>query len=153
MKKLIYTVAFILFLHSCSAKKDLEVITKTESELLTNKKWKLISLSGNISGVSVPGAYSELEEWEKDDYYFFKKNLTYELNANLIKEPGNNRPFVTKGRWQLTNDHVLILTPNGQGEQIDPITIVSISETNMVWEQADTRHVGDLRTLGFTVIP
>jgi hypothetical protein len=112
--------------------------TPTKHDLLINKKWKVISLSGIINGVFYPDQYSSLPDWAKDDYFYFYDNLTYEINAGAVKEAGATSQITDSGSWQLTSsDQFITLTTVELGHRNGLLKILELTDTKLTVEEND----------------
>jgi hypothetical protein len=153
MKKVIYLFALGLLFLSCKKNHD-ATLTKSRFELISDKKWQIAALSGVVNGITITDAYSGLPDYDKDDYYYFKDNLSYELNANLLKRSGYPEQIIDSGTWQLTtSDSFLVLNSRGSNMvTIDPINILELTEDKLVIQWTDSQY-GDIRKYTFKAIP
>lgn len=116
-----------------SCKKDAAKATeKTRYDLLINKKWQINGETGTINGVSVASDFDSWPDYEKDDYFYFHDNLTYEENAGKLLNPNSPGQILDHGTWQLTtSDQFINLKSETSGIITYPLKIIKLTETTL----------------------
>lgn len=150
--KHIFLLLLTSILFACNKNDDDDPNDKSRTELLINKKWQVTAISGKLSdGTVVPDDFSGLPDNKKDDYYFFKANLTYEINENTLLRPGSTTPIFDAGTWRLLNsDEYLEMTSNDSNTSFGVIKIIKLTETVLETRQEGD---GDVFNVSFKVIP
>lgn len=93
---IIYVFTSLFLISSC--KKN-----NTRMSLLTEKKWQRTSMIVKlVTGGQTRDAYPDLPEYEKDDYYIFHKDNTYEFNDNVLRNSSANSMILDHGYWYFT---------------------------------------------------
>lgn len=130
--KIVVICVLLTTLVSCSKTKE-DAGSDKRTELLTNKKWQLIS---NISLDSVntqTDLYTPLEAFKKDDYVIFNTDSTYELNDNVLLENDSTSRILDSGHWRFNEDRTQLLrTSDMYVRDYEPATIQELSENKLV---------------------
>lgn len=87
---------------------------KTKTELLTSGQWRITAHTANPGfdwdndGTVSTDIYSQYDACEKDDYYVFKSDGTFEYNEGPTKcDPGFDQSDT--GKWAFTDNESRIL--------------------------------------------
>lgn len=157
-----FIIPIILFLDSCSkgSNPSNNNPNPSNTDLIINKKWAVSAISGKqADGTLIPDWYNTAADYDKDDYYFFKSDLTWSDNKNTLKQPGHPEEKSDFGTWTLVNgDQYLQLVstmPQPPGSSITywPVRILELTSTKMKWESIDPDGNGEVTWLTFKVLP
>lgn len=142
--KQLFTLLIVFFILACSKKDSQQDASQSNTEKLINKKWKISALSGKLSnGTIFPDEYTGLPAYMKDDYWYFKSDLTYTYNDNTVKRPGNLNDIMDFGTWSLINGDLYIqlisTAPQPPGSTITyfPTKFLQLTSTTLKWESTD----------------
>jgi hypothetical protein len=139
--KVLTILLITLIIAGCNKKHDGSALNKSRKDLLINKKWQVLSISRLLDdGMTVdPDYYSKLPEYEQDDYYFFRWNLTYDINENKVRRPLSEEQLYDNGTWSLTqgDKYLELQSLRGFGHPIIQITDISDTELRFVWSNQD----------------
>ena len=132
-------VAAILFA-GCS-KEEIPPL-KTAQEMLVNKKWQLVAQTTKVDSLpNIKDDFAALPGYEKDDYFIFKPDSTYEYNDNVIARPDASSKILDAGKWELLNGGKQIqLKSTVFTTKYPPSEIKEFTETKLFLE---TRYPGD----------
>ena len=102
MKILQFVTAFLfsVLIYSCTK-------NSSRTTLLTEKKWQRTSIILSYdtdTGRKYQDTYSQLPDYEKDDYYTFHSDSTYELNDNVVLNPSVTSLVLVHGTWYFTEN-------------------------------------------------
>lgn len=128
MKKLL-SYAFLLMglsgLLALSSCKDDDEETRSKTQLLTEKTWKLTSVK--VLGLSVPP-----EDCEADDIYTYTTGGAYSKNEGATK-CDVDAPQTVSGSWEFSsNETILTITYTELGSTISiPYTIVELTGSTL----------------------
>lgn len=150
MKKIIALFILIILIYSCK-KNSSASSSQSRYNLLVDKKWKIIAISGyTTSGQYVTDDFSNLPDYDKDDYLYFYNNLNYEQNAGPLKQPGDTAQILDYGTWVLTtSDQFISCTSFVPGTTIPPLKILILNKTTLRFQENEP-FSGNLVTYTFT---
>lgn len=143
MKKIFFILLLSGLITSCtkSGSNPEKEKEKSRTDLLINKKWKIAAMGATLEdGSKIEDSYSSFRDYEKDDYYYFKPDLTFTLNANTLKKPGETKEILDAGTWKLINNDTYlelkstIQSPPGQTTSYYPTKILELTETKLSLE-------------------
>lgn len=135
-----FTQLLILsLLAACSKDSTQPQTSQSRTDLIIGKKWVMISMTGKLANGSIVGEQiGSLPDHKKDDYWYFKQDLSFELNDNMNKRPGTSSAILEKGTWKLINsDTYLDLRSADPGTTYFPTKILELSAAQMKWESTD----------------
>ncbi len=132
------TIVIALFL-GCSKDDAPTQPQQSRTDLLVGKKWVMTSMTGKLAnGSMVTEQIGLLPEYKKDDYWFFKPDLTFEFNDNSNKRPGSTISVLDQGTWRLVNgDSYIELKSNSPATSYFPTKVLEITSAQMKWESTD----------------
>ena len=115
---------------------------KSPQEMLVSKKWQLVAQTTRVDSLpNLKDDFAALPAYEKDDYFIFKPDSTYEYNDNIITRPDASSKILDAGRWELLNDGKFIqLKSTVFTTKYHPSEIKEFTETKLYLE---TRYPGD----------
>ena len=136
-----------ILLYSCT-KKEIPA-PKAEVALLVNKKWQITSKSTkDRSGFFRSDEYQLLPAYEKDNYYLFRSDSTYEYNDNVNTRPELSSKILDAGTWKLINGNTnLELHSTIFATTYNPSKIIELSENKL---SLQTDYPGDHSTVWMT---
>jgi hypothetical protein len=145
MKKLLIVLSLLTLLSCSKSSSNANNSTgKSNTELLVNKKWKLIFENGKLAnGTITSDDYPSLPNYVQDDYSYFKSDLTWASHDNTIKTPGNSSDTLDYGTWTLTNgDQYLQMIstmplPPGYSTEYFPSKILELTDKSLKLESYD----------------
>ena len=147
--KYIFFAFTLLFLLSCQKEPPGFGPVKSKIELLVNKKWQTTGISVKLAdGTVIPNFLSTLPEEEKDDYYFYRPDLTFEINDNILKKEGSSSDILQTGSWSLFNSD-LQMTSDDSAYIFYPVKIIELTEDKL---KIQISHNGDIQYRTFKVI-
>jgi hypothetical protein len=130
----------------------------SRADLLINKKWKITAISVKLpNGITYPDQYSTLPSYKKDDYFYFKADLTFTDNDNTERAPASNSTgILDSGKWGLANGEndlqmVTTLFQTGTAIEYYPTKILALTSTSMQWESTSP-YDGTIVWTSYTVI-
>ncbi len=146
MKAQIYILIFSLVIFASCGNDDDSADTPaplTKTQLLTSAPWigtaSTVDPPVDFGGTQITDLWAQTEQCDRDDLINLKADKTYTLEEGLSKCDDNDPQVYETGTWNLNSDEtILTITADGAsgGETIN-VTIVSISETQMVTESQD----------------
>lgn len=141
MKKIIPVLASILFCCSLGCTNEDALLIEKKHWLLVNKKWQLSGMSIKTMNGAVTNKYDSLPSFQKDDYFIFKPDSTYEFNDNLDTMPGKHSKILDAGKWKLENkETVLEMHSDVFNTTYNPARILELSSAKLSLERT---HPGD----------
>lgn len=133
------SLLFISLLFACSKDTTAPQTHQSKTELIIGKKWVLISMTGKLAnGTTVGEQVGSLPDYSKDDYWYFKSDLTFEFNDNANRRPGSISAILDKGTWKLLNSDTYIeIKSIDPGTSYFPTKMVEVTSIQMKWESTD----------------
>lgn len=156
-------IIVLLFFYSCNKVNNAssnDNNNQSNTDLIINKKWALAAISGKqADGTLVPDWYTTIDDYAKDDYYYFKGDLTWSENTNTLKQPGHPEEKTDYGTWTLVNgDQYLQLVstmpqPPGSSTTYWPVRILELSASKLKLESIDPDGNGEVIWITYKVLP
>ena len=146
----LFMVVFALIVNiSCE---KVQIAGKSRKEMLVNKRWQISAKSvQNGNGVLTQDAYSSMPANEKDDFFIFNSDSTYEFNDNTNTRTDSTSVVLDAGTWELIdNDKYLELHSTVFTTTYNPSLIKELTDTKLYLE---TRYPGDGSIIWLTFKP
>ena len=129
---------------SCS--KDDKIEQKSSVSLLTGKKWQLTEIISIDSTGKQDDLFSELPEFEKDDYFLFNADSTYELNDNLQLRADSADRIIDAGDWEIIEGNKILMASNVFYTTYHPAEILEINENSLYVQRVFPTDKSTIRT-------
>jgi len=143
------TSIFVSILFSSCTKSELT--PKADVKLLLNKRWEVTGKTTKNQNGSTTDEFSLMPASEKDDYYYFKADSTYEYNDNMETKTGVVSKILDAGTWRLINgDTYLELHSSIYNTTTNPSKIKELTENKLFLE---TEYPGDHTVVWVTYKP
>jgi hypothetical protein len=153
MKKIVsylFLCGLTFIFYSCI--KNDSIVISSKADQLINKKWRLIAKQSKAdSSAPIINDYDSLPDYDKDNYYLFREDSTYEYNDNAVIQPDSTSPILDTGRWEFTdNGNYLQLHSDVYTRSYNPSLIKELTETKLYLE---TKYPGDGSIIWTTYAP
>lgn len=132
-------------LFACS-KDDINPL-ETKKQQLIGKKWMLSStVSIDSNGVETD-ILSDLPEYQRDDYFLFNADSTYELNDNILRSSDTLSIVLDGGSWALTQGGTYLeLYSNFWNSMYEPALIKELTNDRLFLERYYSSDRSTIRT-------
>lgn len=149
MKNKIMWIAFATLattlIMGCSKKDHID--EKSRKELLISNKWQVIAILSIDSAGNEKDIYSGLDDYQKDDYYIFNADSTYELSDNISVRNDTVSNIIDAGTWKLIqNDSHLEMRSNIFATTYQPALIKELTGTSLFLETTFVSDRSVIRT-------
>jgi hypothetical protein len=151
LRNLLYIFVLLIVIGSCSKSDSNETNSQNKFKLLVNKKWQFLTVSAVLAdGTTQSDYFANQPDYKKDNYYYYKSDLTFTINDNIKKNNPGDPDIIDSGTWVLHSDES-IYVKSTSGIRYDPVKIAIIDESDM--QLVSKNSSGITLDISYVVIP